>query len=288
MALLCYLCKFCTTGSPFPDSDVKFRASSLRVSNVILFPTRLHSSRMRTARSLTVSPSMLCSWGVGGLVRGLAWSCGGGGGAWSWGWYPSMHWGRPPALWTEWQTGVKILPCPKLRLRAVTKKSGSEISKELNEGYSRNYLTRLAFLNKSWGTDCDRHGQVRFNCRIQNLTDLPLFGRIVYVSKHSDQFLKLLKKLTNRFIFTGRNEVVAKVIFLHLSVIHSFHRGGVCLSACWDVTPPPGSRHTPPGADTTPPGPDPPEQTPPPPGADSSIRSTSGRYASYWNAFLFS
>ena len=32
----------------------------------------------------------------------------------------------------------------------------------------------------------------------------------------------------------------------------------------------------------------PPEQTNNPPGeADSSIRSTSGRYASYWNAFLF-
>ena len=27
-------------------------------------------------------------------------------------------------------------------------------------------------------------------------------------------------------IFTGRNEVLAKVIFLHLSVIHSVHRGG--------------------------------------------------------------
>ena len=26
--------------------------------------------------------------------------------------------GTPP-LWTEWQTGAKILPCPKLRLRAV-------------------------------------------------------------------------------------------------------------------------------------------------------------------------
>ena len=25
----------------------------------------------------------------------------------------------PSPLWTEWQTGVKILPCPKLRLRAV-------------------------------------------------------------------------------------------------------------------------------------------------------------------------
>ena len=26
---------------------------------------------------------------------------------------------RPPTLWTEWHTGVKTLPCPKLRLRAV-------------------------------------------------------------------------------------------------------------------------------------------------------------------------
>ena len=55
----------------------------------------------------------------------------------------------------------------------------------------------------------------------------------------------------------------------------------------------PRSRH-PPGADIpqeqTPPGSrhPPREQTPPPPGeADCSIRSTSGRYASYWNAFLF-
>ena len=43
-------------------------------------------------------------------------------------------------------------------------------------------------------------------------------------------------------------------------VCHSVHRGeGVCLSACWDTTPP--------GADTpqeqTPPGPDPPSRHPP-------------------------
>ena len=80
-----------------------------------------------------------------------------------------------------------------------TKESGSEISKELNEGYPRNYLTGLAFLKKSWGTDCDRHGQVRFNCRIQNLTELTLFGRIDYVYKHSGQFLKLLKKANKSF-----------------------------------------------------------------------------------------
>ena len=96
------------------------------------------------------------------------------------------------------------------------------------------------------------------------------------------------------FIFTGRNEVVAKVIFLHLSVIHSVHRG--VLPQCMlgyppgadppgADTPPPRSRH-PPTAEPPPPGSSPPPP-PPPPGADSSIRSTSGRYASYWNAFLF-
>ena len=72
---------------------------------------------------------------------------------------------------------------------------------------------------------------------------------------------------------------------------------GVCLSACWDARPP-QTRHTPqsrPPPEQTPPRTrhTPPEQTPPwdqahpPPGADSSIRSTSGRYASYWNALLF-
>ena len=104
-------------------------------------------------------------------------------------------------------------------------------------------------------------------------------------------------------------------------VCHSVHRGGVCLGACWDTTPPeqtpprsrhppkqtpPGSRHPPeadtPQADTpqsrppqsrhTHPSPraDTPQadtpQSRPPPEADSGIQSMSGRYASYWNAFL--
>ena len=79
--------------------------------------TRMHSSRMRIARSLTVSPRMLCSgagawsggvpgpgggaWFQGGLVRGVpgpggclvlgvcAWSRGGVPGRRVW--YPSIH-----------------------------------------------------------------------------------------------------------------------------------------------------------------------------------------------------
>ena len=58
-------------------------------------------------------------------------------------------------LWTEWQTGVKILPCPKLRLRAVIKPvklySSSLLwnrHKTLSDEFSRNYtkLTVLSFV----------------------------------------------------------------------------------------------------------------------------------------------
>ena len=69
--------------------------------------TRLHSSRMHTARSLTVSPSMLCSGG-GCLLRGVPGPRGEGGPGSGGclvpgeGLYPSMHWGRPP-LWTDKQ-----------------------------------------------------------------------------------------------------------------------------------------------------------------------------------------
>ena len=65
--------------------------------------TRLHSSRMHTARVLTVSPSIHCAGGcllLGGVCSGG--SAPGGGVptclllGWGVVWYPSMHWGRPP------------------------------------------------------------------------------------------------------------------------------------------------------------------------------------------------
>ena len=43
-------------------------------------------------------------------------------------------------------------------------------------------------------------------------------------------------------LFTVHKRSCGKVMFLHLSVSHSVHKGGVCLSACWDTPPPPG-RH---------------------------------------------
>ena len=127
-------------------------------------------------------------------------------------------------------------------------------------------------------------------------------------------------------IFTGRNEVVAKVMFLHVSVI--LFTGGVSGEPPpkdQADTPPrenppdqgrtPQTRQTPPRPGRpprqgdTPPGPgeppgpgrhsppdqaDPPrtKENPPRPGRppweeDCSIWSMSGQYASYWNAFLF-
>ena len=70
-----------------------------------------------------------------------------------------------------------------------------------------------------------------------------------------------------------------KVMFLHLSVI--VHRGGVCLSACWD---------TPPWADTHPRADTPPAQCmlvyTVPSACWDRHGYCCGRYASYWNAFL--
>ena len=113
--------------------------------------TRLHSSRMRTARALTVSPSMFCAGGgvpgpggVPGLREGGV--AGPGGCSWSWG--CTWSWGcllrgvylvtggcllqegcllrggapgqvLPSPSPVDRHTPVNILPCPKLRLRAV-------------------------------------------------------------------------------------------------------------------------------------------------------------------------
>ena len=78
---------------------------------------------------------------------------------------------------------------------------------------------------------------------------------------HPIQWLLLwaVRILLECILVTSCNEVVAKVMFL-LEFVILFTGGGVCLIAWWDT---------------------------PPPGTDSGIRSTSGRYASYWNAFLF-
>ena len=108
------------------------------------------------------------------------------------------------------------------------------------------------------------------------------------------------------YLLPPTNEVWGKVIFLHLSVI-LFTGGGTWAGTPWTGTPPwagtPPGRYTPwagtPPGQVHPPG----RYTPwagtppsrytlpwagtPPPAMHAGIRSTSGRYTSYWNAFLF-
>ena len=85
---------------------------------------------MRTVRSFTISRSM---WWVQGLPPGGLGRAPGGRPPWRqtpsgcrtpWMQTPARQTPTPcrPPLWTEWQTGVETLPCPKLRLRAVIKK----------------------------------------------------------------------------------------------------------------------------------------------------------------------
>ena len=63
-----------------------------------------------------------------------------------------------------------------------------------------------------------------------------------------------LVAVLERAFITGRNEVVAKVMFLQVCVCPQ--GGGVCLSACWDAIPPRDQADTPQDqADTLPPRP---------------------------------
>ena len=80
-----------------------FDIYNLWLGQSALLVTRLHSSRMLTARLLTVSQHALrkrVSAQRGGCLPGGD-VCPGGG----------VVCGSPQ-LWTEWQTGVKTLPCP--------------------------------------------------------------------------------------------------------------------------------------------------------------------------------
>ena len=92
----------------------------------------------------------------------------------------------------------------------------------------------------------------------------------IYCTLHSDN------DRDKRTIVTVCKRSCGKM-FLHLSVSHSVHRGSASVHA--GQTSP---RQTTPWTDTHPLGRQPPGQTP---AADGHC---TGRYASYWNAFLFS
>ena len=69
--------------------------------------------------------------------------------------WPVMHAGK---LWTEWQTGVKTLPCPKLRLR--------EVNRPLS---LRQWKSDYPFPYKWWSL-CDNHMKLLdISCKIYSL-----------------------------------------------------------------------------------------------------------------------
>ena len=125
----------------------------------------MHSSRMRTAHSLpyrgvSVQGSLclggLCPGGLclGGLCLGVS--------VWQVSVWGVSVWGV--FVWrvsisgvcvqgTEWQTWVKTLPCPKLRLRAVTRQQDLDHQKLKRFGWSTrwklNYVGFFALIAKA-------------------------------------------------------------------------------------------------------------------------------------------
>ena len=85
-------------------------------------------------------------------------------------------------------------------------------------------------------------------------TTLPMNDHFIYwrVAMY-DFYVAIYCDIVHRFIFTGRSEVVAKVMFLQVSVCPQ--GGGVCLGACWDANTPPQTRQTPLGPGRAPLGP---------------------------------
>ena len=133
----------------------------------------------------------------------------------------------------------------------------------------------------------------------------------IFYSKSNMKSITKINSLSNLLVINYRPQRSwAKVIFSQACVKNSVHGGGVSASVHAGI--PPGAHpprpgthpqeQTPPGVDPQtrhpprtrhlprtrhPPGSRPPGSRPPPRGkADCSIRSMSGRYASYWNAFL--
>ena len=121
-------------------------------------------------------------------------------------------------------------------------------------------------------TDLDNHAAMRHRGEKRNICHIcgKNFGLRGHVKGH------LRVSVVHR-IFTVRKRSCGKVMFSQACVKNSVHGGGVSHDALGQ-TPPPGACW-----DTHTPGRTSPGRTPPPP-PDGHCN---GRYASYWNTFLF-
>ena len=144
------------------------------------FSTRLHSSGMHTTRSLTVSPSMLCSEGGGVYLPGP-------GGA-------SQHALRqiptpPPCEQNSWHMLLKILPCPKTSF-AGGKKTDLDRDCHPSASNHKRRVTRTDISSRSFMYEIFIHGYVNANilfvCHMINSTDEQMrnFEKIMLVMKY--------------------------------------------------------------------------------------------------------
>ena len=157
---------------------------------------------------------------------------------------------------------------------------------KFNQNFFMSTVWLKTFLNDNKKHHKTINGPVRsesFSCRVLVVYtgNLLQYNPICISNFEEDVMVWLTVKL-----LPSANEV-----YVFTPVCQSFcSQGGVCLSACWDTTP--GSRH--PTAKQTPPGTRPPRsrhpprsRPPPPQEPESRDGYCCGRYASYWNAFLF-
>ena len=166
----------------------------------------------------------------------------------------------------------------------------TSIQTKLNGGYMRNFLEAKA------GALLTQHPKIT-RCLMDSSPLVDLFFRQITHFSISASFRTFCRSQRSCW----------KVMFLHLSVSHSVHRGdGGSASVYAGIADPPHPQEQipqeqtapreqtpppPPGADTPHRRRHPREQIPPrsrhpPPSACWEIRPTSGRYVSYWNAFL--
>ena len=104
----CFVCF--ESGDEFTEVNEFLSATYAARRNIKKFWIRMHSSRMRTARLLPVSPNMHCPVEVPAQVP------------------------PPLPLWRDWQTGEKILPCPKLLLWAVKRFNNDGLWEDISGG----------------------------------------------------------------------------------------------------------------------------------------------------------
>ena len=99
--------------------------------------------------------------------------------------WPVMHAGRlTPHLWKEWHTGLKTLPCPKLRLRVVYMQPSQGHSHPPRKVKVICVLLLKSRLYERQHTVLPFYRATNFNARVE-----PSFSRMLNVAVHTSDVL---------------------------------------------------------------------------------------------------